>query len=1684
MKQKRRFGRKVLSLLLVLCFAVSLFPAVPVFAQEEDKAAEHTAESIAAEPADSDESLEKNASENDPGADELPLNGETSEETSGEEKPDPQESEQLTENTEETDHQNEEEAAPSGQSGEVNDTPDEVQTAENGTEGEPVTPKVVDESGAFRVNVSFDGQDLSEDGPNVIQNTWSNNSSKIMQVQIVRDKTKDVDVNRQYVLCMKTSEVFYFNGLPEVSKITGAEDVAIVKNAAPVVNKSAGQNGALAGFSNYSGEIRIKINPSVEDITIPDIGISYNIALLGYSGGSQNVPNPVEVKLVSIENNAELENFTDADAAELHHVKVDTVSVSSGSLAGANWKSAMSTDSFANAVLAQPIILGKDGHISYYFGTNGIESQVYKTLTIKVKCPYITVDGKQYYLGFSESDTALKQNQQGNTKGYSMSKAAEYDAAEHTITYSFENIYIGGHTALLYTPNFTWPNDAEIKDRVLNKDERFVIQGVGMEVVEQTGYLGNPSTLKKTYEQAYDATFVPEQVDVQMSSSAKAGTDVAKRFIYKDLTRANGNDGAVGFFDVHNEGAQDSPLLNIKFEFNTQNNGATYYITRVNLPAYGTQNGTDVRFVLSNGSDEQSGTLHYADNSSFSCYAAALRAKCGVNESYYIKSISYQTYLQKGTKYHYETAHSKRNRVNDSGLFFGYLEGDMGATASATMTISSAEEGKTITADGKASICSDETSTVSDKDYIGMAINSANIGGASSQSITAGSSVTLNFGGIVSTEEYPVPNTNQVNGYHILKNGIFYVCLPEGVSIAGAEQVSVQSNGKSVTPNKPERIAGPFDVGGVQAYWWAIPVDGLNTTANSTVNVSINLATSEAMPGVVWNFSYAIAIRANGQRISWGAANTSTTVYNTITELTNSKNDAMIQLASYLESKSEVNDLGIEVLNSNGNVKLNVARAEAKLDVATELSADNSDSVNGQVAVPGKDTKITYAVTVIGKEGGIAEDFNYYIPIVHTDSMLDSGALVNQKEIGLQLSAAVSITSLDDTAADADLPFDVYYTTDQNLNSTTIQGDGITWVSALEDYARVTAVKISTKQNAFIHEKDNYRFDVVMKYDNSKGDFDQQAGSVAQWRSFGHYTYVRNNQSTTNSYPSPSNSVKIKYVKDLTGTPMTLMLDTAAAKNSKDASQKLETTFVKDQNLSIKRVTVSSGTQLVSDDPQNLIGADANSKFRISFNINNTNSAKTLPSVGAAWQISKNSSITLQAQAFFSKALTDITTERYVDIVLGNDDIDITCRIKLERKVAAATADGSGVTVGERFQVPTVSTNCNISRDSAFTALYVIKNFVPGNYSSQLLKWQDSNGSTINFPAGTTITMMEVDENSQITSYWYYKPSGSSVDLKNFTRMAGTETYSYDTAATVGTTLRYLFVVNFGQADAPAGNYRLVFDAAAKNGVTAFAPVALDVGLGTTKGYSLNAVSAEAVQNPAADVSYTVTEASGNDSYTEGRSLSLVLKPMVAAALPQDAQIQVGDQVYSCNGQNEIIIPIGTIATGNKNLILTSKMFPETKQTYSFEAFLYLANSAKDLAPCNGTPVAQCNLQFTKTAENRPALSVTGDRVADANTWVSGQAIDIQMKNLEECDVTVTVYSGISSTVPVTDLVSSVSGIFSMNGGIGTYQKANTQTGKLILNSTAKPGTYRLIFEVKKDGELLLSVPYYVIVRQ
>ena len=190
---------------------------------------------------------------------------------------------------------------------------------------------------------------LDNDRTNAFTSDWSGGKSKMAQIVLSRNTDVEVDTSKKYVLCMKVPDVLYFNGLPDVKDINGLEEVTIVKNTAPVVNTLNGESGSFSGFSSYSGEIRMLINPTVETVTIPDIGISYDVRLVGYTGGTQTIADPFQVNLVTVDNSASLDAFQDDDKENLISSKVDSAQITTGSLNGVGMRNYISADGFVTS---------------------------------------------------------------------------------------------------------------------------------------------------------------------------------------------------------------------------------------------------------------------------------------------------------------------------------------------------------------------------------------------------------------------------------------------------------------------------------------------------------------------------------------------------------------------------------------------------------------------------------------------------------------------------------------------------------------------------------------------------------------------------------------------------------------------------------------------------------------------------------------------------------------------------------------------------------------------------------------------------------------------------------------------------------------------------------------------------------------------------------------------------------------------------------------------------------------------------------------------------------------------------------------------------------------------------------------------------------------------------------------
>lgn len=1571
------------------------------------------------------------------------------------------------------------------QSTDNNDTQAPVATTSDDSTDPDVTPAAEDQL-PYSISVTFDGQELT-DGENDFMgpNYWtSSQDAKMMSVTLTRNSSYNVKSGKKYVLSLSVPDSLYFGGIPAADAITGVSAVEMKKNASPIFNTRYGRTESYS-MSDYSGEMRFELNTSVDQVTVEGIGVRFDPVLLGYKTSGTTLQNSIVVKVVEVDSNKALGEYESSDEHELMARKVDTLTIRNTVTSYGYLSFYSSNNGFETSVVGQGNSASSNGTLSFCVSTSSFTDQVFGSLTLVFHCPYVVVDGQNRYLEFDLSDPALSVNKpaKNGTAGWNLNSVAVYNETDHTITYHFKNVKLERYAILAYTPVFSLPED--LKDSVPSGNG-YVVRSSGWETIGQTTYNGVATTSMNLAVGIGSNYFKRDGTNIVLRSSA-GYENLSKRNIYRGVAPGSGATGSIGLFDLHNSGVSDSPEVKVDFDFNVDGGtGAKYYVTQVNLPLYGMGNKVDVSYEMSNG---DAGTKTFNASSSFS----VTRGNLGYQGDVYIKRLSYVTKLRNNTMYHQEVTHGGRNRTNEPCVFLGQMTGEVGQTAKATMTISSVDGTTAITDDDKTQVSATETSTISDDNSVGFGLGRPTIGTSSSSMtgstlITAGDTARLAVNLTTTGEEYPTPGTNGVNGYHVVENPTLYVCLPDGVSIAGKDQVSGTVGGKSVSPSGVAAVEGSgCVVNGITAKWWAVEYDGANVGINGSIfNANLQFSTDYTMQSLAWDFSNKIIVRSKGQKATWSAASQySSNPINTLSDLKARGDEGLNALAKGLANDSDaMSKMGMFVYSVSSGTMLNIARAEAKLDVSTSLSLDQGAGGQQSLRVTSAASDINYDIKVASTDGGYADNFNYYIPVPKVSSGTDTNMFVSKMDFSLMMDHEVEISSTDSAgkAISVGDTFKVQYTTQPGLTSESVRSSLVDWTDSA-DLSEVTAVRISTAENAVIDDGSSYDFHLTFKY--SGDDFGAQAGRSVQWRSFGHYTYKRGEGvETTNSYPSQDNSVKLGYKADLTGNPLVMELDTVSANNYVDVSRKLSEQFVNVQTMEIKKVEVSDGTELVSTDPKDLTGSSANSNFWMQFAGNGANFSTLSSSFnGGSFTVASNTPVTLSARTYFSKALTDVNTERYVDIFFGNDDVDIAVRVRLKRSVVAADVNGSGTAAGENFQTVAVSEDAKtIACNASFTALYDVANYVPGNFTAQKLVWKSGDTVAV-LPVGTNITMMVLGSDNKVKSWWLYTAKGneSAVDLKNFKRMSGSDDFTYDVGSTAWTELKYQFVVSLPPAGASKGSYSLGFAADARDGVPAFNTVNLQVILDDPANFLLG-VNGQTV-------SYTYNKRGYEDTRNNGKLLALVLTPETDSKLPVDAKITAAGASYARNASGNYIIPLGTAESSQKSIALglASDMATADNAGFACNFDVSLREFAGlGTSPMAGLEVGTSSIKLTLSAGDKPALKVTGSRVGRLADWTVGQNFKLAASGIpDDATVTVTAYQGLSGTIQATDILSSVGGFFDVNGAVGTWKSGRpTGESELRLSSATKVGTYRLVFEVKRGDDVLLSVPYYIVVRE
>ncbi len=394
-----------------------------------------------------------------------------------------------------------------------------------------------------------------------------------------------------------------------------------------------------------------------------------------------------------------------------------------------------------------------------------------------------------------------------------------------------------------------------------------------------------------------------------------------------------------------------------------------------------------------------------------------------------------------------------------------------------------------------------------------------------------------------------------------------------------------------------------------------------------------------------------------------------------------------------------------------------------------------------------------------------------------------------------------------------------------------------------------------------------------------------------------------------------------------------------------------------------------------------------------------------------------------------------------------------------------------------------------ISLDSAFTAQFTVSDYIPDEYTNQVLKFSKLSSGAIteqSLPSGTTIIL------KYNSKYWYYKLNASktSIDLTDFTAMGEENKFTLSTDATP-ISFTYQFIIDFSNVDFTIPENKTLADNlqvtlslvadASKEGVPNIpADGATQVSLGINQEATFT-LAATSEGGNSATIKGTYTASTGKASIWDGRNTALVLT--APDSIPANSTITAvvaekqGDNVvnystrYVMNSARQFIIPQGEIGNKEVKVILNAPLYDTTEKTFAFTAKWYVSKSGVDNSPLNGKMVAECaeKVSFTCKKEAVPSVKINGTKHV--------------CKTGEQLEVTVN-FAGIPSGANIVAYLQKYDKDKDAYIDSGDKMKVETD-GQAVLFNISKlmtKGSYRILVIVQDSGANILQVPYYFVI--
>ncbi len=747
----------------------------------------------------------------------------------------------------------------------------------------------------------------------------------------------------------------------------------------------------------------------------------------------------------------------------------------------------------------------------------------------------------------------------------------------------------------------------------------------------------------------------------------------------------------------------------------------------------------------------------------------------------------------------------------------------------------------------------------------------------------------------------------------------------------------------------------------------------------------------------------------------------------------------------------------------------------AELDITDSLINSKGES-GSNVPMENFADIVTYQLQVKCIEGGTAKDFYYIIPIAKKGFDLNSN-FVEQCDITLAVSSAPTLHNQQGTPLKLRYCFDEVKNYDQAYSAQN-------WVETLpsgKTWEEVTAIKVIADGD-IINNGSVSVISVPLKYTGEDTEYPQLAGMKIRWHSRGYYHYTIGSNSTAGIQSTDGCTITLQYTPEV---PKSITLTAAKGEpldGSKTASFVLPQ-FILAQSYSIKHITpfnvnLMDGTY----DFSSASSAEANENFRIKVSVKNSATDEVgSPPVPIKKDDTLVGSLPRNTAPEFiftienANALSDIVTERTVALTLvGDNGVIVPVFITIRRELAAAEATSSAIVAGKVFVPFEGKTSAVVSADSAFTAQFVTKDYIPANY--QDLKLVFENGKPL--AEGTTITMIDWTDSASL-KYYHYTADGTSTEipLKSF-KVMGENGFFTESQSTAVTTERLLFLVSFPEAGETCRTNTVSLQRTIKSGTDDTAPASLTFQTVKKREFSLSTSQVSVSVEEEITLDYK-TECSVSDSRYTNRNFSLVISSGSSSALPVNSYVKVGDSRYYMSGAGTFLIPLPSVQEGDGTVTLS--FHSPTVKSATLKIELWASATADGSAPMMGNAVA-APVNLAVSDKTKPSLRV--DFVSDRllHTEELTTALTVKLKTQNADTITVECQRKIGAAyVTQTNVIEAVNDV--TQGDYGVFKCGLLADGTVVvkLSGETSPGTYRLLLKAYNDNETI-QVPISLIV--